>query len=169
MAGQALIPILVFFQSEQQQLINDKLAVVNYRNIRPDAKVTLNASNWFGMEYNYQLSYLRNSIENQTPQLATQQTHQAEFSFYPSEKTFLGVRNELYINRFINQNSQNLFTDLIFRYVFSKSKIDLEANCNNIFNVKTLTSVSASSFAYAESTYQLRPRQVLVKVRFSFR
>ena len=157
------------FQSAQQQFINDKLTVVNYRNIRPDAKVTLNASNWFGMEYNYQLSYLRNSIENQTPQLATQQTHQAEFSFYPSEKTFLGVRNELYINRFINQNSQNLFTDLIFRYVFSKSKIDLEANCNNIFNVKTLTSVSASSFAYAESTYQLRPRQVLVKVRFSFR
>jgi len=156
-------------QTERQQLINDVLAVVNYRSIRPDAKLTFDAANWFGVEYNYQFSYLRNSVDNQRPQLATQQTHQAELSFYPTEETFLGVRNELYVNRFINQNSQNLFTDLIFRYTLTKSKIDLEANWNNVFNIKTLTTVSASSFAYSESTYQLRPAQVLVKVRFSFK
>jgi hypothetical protein len=156
-------------QTERQQLINDVLASVQYQSVRPDAKLTIDALEWFGVEYKYQLSYLKNSVENQIPQLATQQTHQAELSFYPTEKTFLGFRNEYYVNRFINQNSQNLFTDLTFRYTFTKQKIDLEANWNNVFNIKTLTTVSASSFAYSESTYQLRPSQVLVKVRFSFK
>ncbi|MDP5120811.1 MAG: hypothetical protein NWQ46_04405, partial [Spirosomaceae bacterium] len=156
-------------QTERQQLINDVLANVEYQSIRPDAKLTIDALDWFGVEYKYQLSYLRNSVENQLPQVATQQTHQAEFSFYPTEKTYLGIRNEIYVNRFINQNSQNLFSDLTFRYTFTKSKVDLEANWNNVFNIKTLTTVSASSFAYSESIYQLRPSQVLVKVRFSFK
>ena len=137
--------------------------------LRPDVKLTMDVARWFGVEYNYQYSYLRNSVENQRPQLATQQTHQTDFSLYPTEQTYVGIRNELYVNRFINQNSQNLFTDLIFRYSFTKSKVDLEANWNNVFNIQTLTTVSASSFAYAESTYQLRPSQVLVKVRFSFK
>ena len=156
-------------QTERQQLINDVLAAVNYRSLRPDVKLTMDVARWFGVEYNYQYSYFRNSVENQRPQLATQQTHQTDFSLYPTEQTYVGIRNELYVNRFINQNSQNLFTDLIFRYSFTKSKVDLEANWNNVFNIQTLTTVSASSFAYAESTYQLRPSQVLVKVRFSFK
>ncbi|MFB0946176.1 MAG: Ig-like domain-containing protein [Spirosomataceae bacterium] len=156
-------------QTERQQLINDVLASVIYQSVRPDLKLTIDALEWFGVEYKYQLSYLKNSVENQSPQRANQQTHQAELSFYPTEQTFLGIRNEYYVNRFINQNTENLFTDLTFRYTFTKSKIDLEANWNNVFNIKTLTTVSASSFAYSESTYQLRPSQVLVKVRFSFK
>jgi hypothetical protein len=159
-----------FTRQSRPQIINGDLVETIYTAINPRAFTDVNVNPWFGFYTSYGLLMLENRVGDElTSQKSTQHTLRVSLNFNPTKSAFIALQNELYVNRFVNQNSQNLFSDLTFRYTFTKSKIDLEANWNNVFNIKTLTTVSASSFAYSESTYQLRPSQVLVKVRFSFK
>ncbi len=55
-----------------------------------------------------------------------------------------------------------------YQYTFLDSGIDLEASWNNVLNTDEFVRVSNTDFAYVQSTYQLRPSQVLVSLKFSF-
>ena len=57
---------------------------------------------------------------------------------------------------------------MLYRYTFTKQKIDIEFRWSNIFNAKTYTTYQASTFAIYESIYFLRPSQVFLSVKFGF-
>ncbi|MDZ7936075.1 MAG: hypothetical protein U5M51_14130 [Emticicia sp.] len=116
------------------------------------------------LEYVYKLSSFKNIVADIPKQKIIQQNHDLKLNFNPAEKWYLSVNTEFYINNF--NNTQNLFSDLIFRRTIGKKKIDLEATWLNIFNTKSLLSLSNGAFNYVETAYILRPSQIITKVRF---
>lgn len=152
-----------FFSQKSEQNINTKLTTVVSRGFLPNLMVSSNPSKWFGLEYGYKLSSLKNVIDNVPRQSIIQQTHDLKLNINPNEKWYLGISNEVYVNNF--NDTKNFFTDLIFRKTIGTKKIDLEANWVNIFNSNSLIIVSNSTFNYVETFYNLRPSQLLVKVR----
>ncbi|HBS12629.1 MAG TPA: hypothetical protein DEO36_08825, partial [Flavobacteriaceae bacterium] len=96
------------------------------------------------------------------------QEHLLNFNFYPTSNQYIGFNTEFYKNNFSNQNLENYFLNLNYRYTFKESRIDLELNWNNILNTKEFTTVFNDAFSYTQSTFQLRPRQVLISMKFNF-
>ena len=52
--------------------------------------------------------------------------------------------------------------------VNQKPAFDLRASWNNVLNTNEFVRVSNSEFSYIQSTYRLRPSQLLVSLKFSF-
>jgi len=152
------------FKQQNQQFINNSLTTVITKGISPNLRVSSSLSKWFGMEYAYKLSSIKNIISEASKPTIVQQNHDLKLNFNPAEKWYLGIITELYINNF--NATRNLFSDVIFRKTVGKKKIDLEAIGTNIFNSESLLSVSNGTFNYVETSYDLRPTQVLMKVRF---
>lgn len=151
-------------KQENQQIINNNLATVIAKGISPNLRVSSSPLKCFGLEYAYKLSSFKNIVADIPKQSIIQQNHDLKLNFNPADKWYLGVNTELYINNF--NATQNLFSDLIFRRTIGKKKIDLEATWLNIFNTKSLLSLSNGAFNYVETAYILRPSQIVTKVRF---
>jgi hypothetical protein len=153
------------FKQENQQIINNNLATVIAKGISPNLRVSSSPLKWFGLEYAYKLSSFKNIVADIPKQKIIQQNHDIKLNFNPAEKWYLGINTEYYINNF--NDTQNLFSDLVFRRTNVKKKIDLEATWLNIFNTKSLLSLSNGAFNYVETSYNLRPSQLVLKLRFS--
>ena len=152
------------FTQTNQQIINLNLATVVAKGISPNLRVSASLLSWFGLEYAYRLSSVKNVISDISKPTIIQQNHDLKLNFNPASKWYLGVTTELYINNY--NATQNLFSDLLFRKTIGKKKIDLEAIWTNIFNSTSLLSVSNGAFNYVETSYDLRPSQFIFKVRF---
>lgn len=152
------------FKQENPQIINNNFATVIAKGISPNLRVSSSLSKWFGLEYAYKISSFKNIVADIPKQKIIQQNHDLKLNFNPAEKWYLGLNTEFYVNNF--NDTQNLFSDLIFRRTIGKKKIDLEANWLNIFNTSPLISISNGAFNYVETSYNLRPSQLILKLRF---
>ena len=152
------------FKQENPQIINNNFATVIAKGISPNLRVSSSLSKWFGLEYAYKISSFKNIVADIPKQKIIQQNHDLKLNFNPAEKWYLGLNTEFYVNNF--NDTQNLFSDLIFRRTIGKKKIDLEANWLNIFNTSSLISISNGAFNYVETSYNLRPSQLILKLRF---
>jgi hypothetical protein len=153
---------------EGQQLINGILEGVSNQSIMPFFKLNTNLDERMDFEYAYKISGFQTIVSENKKPFNTQQQHQLNLNFYPVKNGYIGIQNEYYSNNFSTSNRQNFFTDVLLRHTIAKRKIDLEAHWTNIWNTSLLTTASVSSFSYITSTYQLRPSQMMLKVRFSF-
>jgi hypothetical protein len=152
------------FKQENPQIINNNFATVIAKGISPNLRVSSSLLKWFGLEYAYKISSFKNIVADIPKQKIIQQNHDLKLNFNPAEKWYLGLNTEFYVNNF--NDTQNLFSDLIFRRTIGKKKIDLEANWLNIFNTSSLISISNGAFNYVETSYNLRPSQLILKLRF---
>lgn len=158
--------ITSLFNQRSSQIINEQITLIESKGINPSFKISSNPINWFGLEYNYKFSKIRNIIDNVPKQTISLQNHELKLNFNPKENFYIGISNEAYFNSF--NKTQNLFSDLIFRKTLGQRKLDLEANWLNIFNSKSLIIPTNSNFSYTETSYTLRPSQILVKIRIPF-
>jgi len=153
----------------KEQLLNGTITDITTKNIQLKGKLDTEITEWMSVEYKNKVSISNTQFENQQSfdNIITQE-HLLNFNFYPTSNQYIGFDAEYYKNNFSNQNQENYFLNLNYRYTFKESKIDLELNWNNILNTKEFTTVFNDTFSYTQSTYQLRPRQILMSMKFSF-
>ena len=153
----------------KEQLLNGIITEITTKNIQFKGKLDTEITEWFNVEYKSNISISNTQFENQQSfdNIITQE-HLLNFNFYPTSNQYIGFDTEYYKNNFSSQNQESYFLNLNYRYTFEKSRIDLELNWNNILNAKEFTTVFNNAFSYTQSTYRLRPRQILMSVKFSF-
>jgi hypothetical protein len=153
----------------KEQLLNGTITDITTKNIQLQGKLDTEITEWMSVEYKNKVSISNTQFENQQSfdNIITQE-HLLNFNFYPTSNQYIGFDAEYYKNNFSNKNQENYFLNLNYRYTFKESKIDLELNWNNILNTKEFTTVFNDAFSYTQSTYNLRPRQILMSVKFSF-
>ena len=88
-------------------------------------------------------------------------------NFDLNQNKFFSIKSEYINNNLFTERSENLFTDLIYRYTIKKRKIDFEFQINNLFNTSNFKTVSISDFSYVETNFNLRPRQAMFKITFA--
>jgi len=130
-------------------------------------KIETDITDWYNIEYQTNWIFSKNKIQNQSNKTITQQSHLLNFNFYPKKNQYISLRTEYIKTNLFSENTENVFTDIIYRYTWKKKNIDFELQGNNIFNTENYRTVDVDAFSYVETNFQLRPRQLLVKIRFS--
>ncbi len=156
-----------FEMGDFQQILNEEITDIRNRNWGIGGKVEIDITDWWSMEYKADFHFSNNQIQNQDNRTVEQQSHILNLNFYPKDNQFLALKSNYIRNNLFSKNSENLFADLVYRYTFKKQKIDLELSWNNIFNTEIYQTINVDAFRYVETRFNLRPSQVMVKVRFS--
>lgn len=130
--------------------------------IKPEISIRL--SPWMNLEYNLDVNNIFTFIDQEQKSKLSLTKHNINFFIFPVQNQLINFTAEYY-----NHNSTNsLFIDLFYRYTITSRKIDIEVKCNNIFNSNSYTSYLANTYSVWETTYLLRPFQVIFSVKFSF-
>jgi hypothetical protein len=130
--------------------------------IKPD--ISVHITPWMNLDYNLDASTILTLIDQQQKSSISLLKHNIGFFFFPKQNQLFNFTTEYYRHNAVD----NIFVDMMYRYTFTKQKVDLELKCTNIFNSRSYTSFLANSFAVWETTYLLRPFQVIASVKFSF-
>ncbi|GAB3817093.1 hypothetical protein GCM10028895_12900 [Pontibacter rugosus] len=155
------------YLDEREQILNQGLAKVQNQNLAFHLKTNTSITEWLGVDYTSTISTLKNIVEAGASRRATQQEHHLSANIYPADRHYIGLTTELYHNDFSKQNPSSFFGDLLYRYTFERKKLDMELKWVNISNVSAYTYSYNDAFTFVQSTYRLRPSQLLLSFRFS--
>lgn len=150
-----------------QQILNAVITDIANQNWRFNGKIDTDITDWLNMELESIFQLSNNKIQGQNNQNITQKFHKFNVNFYPKDNQYIGLKTEYIKNSLLSENKENVFADIVYRYTWKKKNIDFEWQWNNIFNTQNYRTVSIDNFSYLESNFNLRPTQVLFKVRFS--
>jgi len=155
--------------SRQPQVLNGRLAQTTSRSTTATFKTSVSAFDWGSLEYNASLTALRSQVEDAPAQpLALLQDYHASVSIFPVGQHALTAAADYYASQGPAAPVRALFADLTYRYTLPTArKIDLEVRWSNIFDTRQYQYGFVSQFTLVQSTYQLRPAQVLASVRLS--
>ena len=147
-----------------ESLMNGKLfnTTTQFLNLKPSLNIRF--VEWLNTEYELDATYIRTFIEGERKSNISMLRHKFNLFAFPTKNQLIRISTEYYNLA----GNNNFFANFLYRYTFTKKKIDVEFRWNNIFNTKTYTSYQASAFTVYESVYFLRPSQVFLLVKFSF-
>ena len=150
-----------------QQLVNNNLTAIKNQNLTIGNKIDTDITDKINVEYQANWTFSKNKTQNQENPTVTQQSHILNLNIYPDKNQFFAIKSEYINNNLFTERTENIFTDLIYRYTLTKNKIDLEFQLSNLFNTTNYRTININDFSYVETNFNLRPRQALFKVRFT--
>lgn len=154
----------------QQQLQQNKLVTFSNKNYVIGTTISVKLSTKVTTDYSgTYFTYLSKSQLQQSGTKIQSANQNISLNYYPSEKLIVRLTTEhYYINNNLSPSSNYYFADLNLRYKPKKSKIDYELSCQNLLNTTAFTTGLLSNNIEIVSEYQIRPRQFLFKMSFSF-
>lgn len=97
--------------------------------------------------------------------LVRQYSGRLDLNFFPVQRMVASFATENNYTNMTDGERNSLFCDLKLIYKFMKCDVEIELN--NIFNRKQFSRVSYDGMNIYRNVYDLRPRNVMVKVRFN--
>ncbi len=149
------------------QIINDEVVEISNQNWGFGVQTQVEITDWLNVEYRGNWRFIRNEIGEVPNNNIVQQNHFFDATINLSTRSSILMQSDYIRNNLLSDTSSNFFGDLTFRYSLKKKNLDFELKANNIFNTTNYRNVFVNDFTYIESSFRLRPRQVLALVRFS--
>ena len=145
-------------------IVNDSFTAVSAKGQSFKFKVNNDYFTWLGFDYS--ISY----ITNKRSKASNSNLLQSNLitTFYPKENHSISICKDDFIYNFESQKFKNQFIDLSYQYILKKSKIDFELKWTNVLNVKKYEEVVLNNYSYTYSSFNLRPSQLLVSIKFNF-
>jgi hypothetical protein len=147
-----------------KSLVNEDLfdTKTNIWQIKPE--VNFKIARWLNFIYNLDATTYTTFVDQEQKSSVSMLKHKLNVFTFPRQNQLVSITSEYY---HLN-DAHNVFVDILYRYTFTKKKIDVEFRWTNLLNNDTYTSYQAWDFTVWESTYRLRPSQAVVSVKFSF-
>jgi len=154
--------------NRQPRLLNGLLTEARTRSGTLTLKANCAAFDWGSLDYSASLTGLRSLVEGAAPPpLTVLQDHHASLSVFGTRHQAT-LAADYYASRGPAAPVQAVFADLTYRYTLPTArKMDLELRWNNVFDTRQYQYGFVSAFQLVQSTYQLRPAQVLALLRVS--
>jgi len=156
-----------YTKTQREQQLNGQLAEIKNESIRLNGMLDSEVSEWLSVSYNSTYSIYKSSLQNNSIQQVNTQNHQADIYLYPWENQYLSFGGEYYSNS-ISESNKNYFLNLSYQYTWEKPKVDFNLSWSNILNTQNFVNASSSEYFITQTSYLLRPSQILASVAFSF-
>ena len=149
------------------QIINSEITDIVNQNWQLNGKVDTNITDRLNTELETVWQFSNNELQGKRNEIITQQFYKFNMNIYPKENHYFAVKTEYIKNDLFSETAENIFTDLVYRYTWKMKSIDLELQWSNIFNTNNYRTVNIDNFTYTETNFNLRPSQLLFKIKFS--
>ncbi|MBT1706434.1 hypothetical protein [Chryseosolibacter indicus] len=155
-------------ESKRNQIINDALSMVTNRSITLSPGIDINVSKYTSLSYSGSVKRADVIIDHKTANHVDQFLQTASLFVFPDKEQQISISFDSYTNWFENRTTRQAFVDLRYQYTFTRPRIDATLSIENIFNENSFVDYNQNTFTIYQTTYQLRPRQFLVGVKFGF-
>jgi hypothetical protein len=145
-----------YLQTQRNSLLNEQSFVSSNQLFDITPQVNTRILKWLSSEYRANMGYIYSYAGEKKTSSISMFRHYLDIHATPGR---------IYYNY---RGNENIFVDLFYRYTFRKQRIDLDARWLNIFNTGTYTSFHPNAYSVLETTYMLRPSQVMLTMKFSF-
>ena len=152
--------------SKRQQLLNNTLTKVNTQSFNLRGSVEAEIASWLIATYSGNFSTFTSGFEDSDFQKLENHQHSLDLYYYPKDNQYLSVSGEYYGNS-LSVNGDNYFVNLGYQFTFEKPKLDLNISWRNILNTDEFINAYNNQYYYVESSYRLRPSQVLATLKFT--
>ncbi|HZW69772.1 MAG TPA: hypothetical protein VFF57_02805, partial [Hanamia sp.] len=152
-------------QISQDQIVN---FINEYYGIKPGFSSKI--GKWASFSYSFQYMKNKNKVRTKISNFPTikTQTQRVQLNFFPAKRFTINMGYENFYNNTIASGNRILnFADVGVKFKFKKIELNLEYT--NILNAKQYVSASYDDISTFYSAYQLRPAQILIKVRFKIK
>lgn len=155
-----------FTQTSSRQIIDAQPVGYRARYWSANLMYAVAPAPWFGgalaMAYGESLSYTE--LNRREAENARQCTGRLALNFFPIRSLVVNISVEDNYTNMTDGSRNAWFGDM--KVMYRTGRFDWELELSNIFNRRTFTRVSYSDMDIYRSTYTLRPRNVMLKVRF---
>lgn len=152
--------------TQRGQQLNSQLTEIKNESIRLNGMLESEISQWLSLSYSGVYSFFKSSLQGNSLQHVNTQNHQADLYLYLWENQYLSLGGEYY-NNSISESDRNYFLNLSYQYTITKKKIDLNLSWTNILNTQTFVNASSSEYFITQTSYMLRPSQIIIGISFS--
>lgn len=157
--------------SAKASVINEGKSVA-YRNnqysVRPEITCTMNR--WSNTSLSSEFSRSFTEIENGGDHLRPIRSSrlQGQLNLLPSKRISIGIAHDLFFTNAIQSGSRKMnFSDVLLKY--KTAHWELTTEYSNIFNSRKYVSASYNTISTFYYVYDLRPSQLLVKLRLKIK
>lgn len=118
---------------------------------------------------NYTMSWNKNinSYSSNLTNTIVQNNHFLNLTVHPLDLHTLKINSSIYTNNLPGQRNQ-FFMDAVYRFRIRKWKADLDLSVQNLFNNNNYIHQFVTEIQYIQSSFRIRPRQVMVSTNFIF-
>lgn len=122
---------------------------------------------WIGAALGFAYSENRNytAVNKSDAMTINQYTGRLDLNFFLTPQFVINVAMEDNYTNMTTKGRHSWFGDINFKY--KTRRIDWELEFNNIFNRKEFVSINYADMNIYTSTYSLRPRNIMLKIRFN--
>ena len=153
-----------FFTFILQNLINDDLFITKSKLLLLRPSASIRVSPWLNIEYLVDVSTTRTFVEGEKKNNIEFVKHQFNLFAFPFIDHQINIVTEYYQY----SSTDYYFLDISYKYSFNRPELELEFRWNNILNTTSYTTYNVSGSSLLESTYVIRPSQILATIRFNF-
>ena len=151
-----------------QQLTNNVLNNVESQNQGYSVKFNNNYFSWLSVDYNASWAKSLNKTFNNK---INSFNHTLSTYIYPIKDHTIGFTWDELTTKNVSASRTNSFYDISYQYSLAKEKMDIELKVVNIANTNLYQDVSFNA-QFNQTTIRnmnIRPRQVLLTVKFNFK
>lgn len=157
-----------YYQNKSQQLSQGEIANFNSRRISFSPDIRVNFGEFANFHYQFDYSLGKNKIDVSDLPLPAIKTwsQKAELNLFPVKNMVTSLCFDHFYNNTVAKGSRTMwFGDIGIKYRLKK--VEFMLDWTNIFNTDRYTSVSYKEIGKYFYSYELRPREILFRIRFS--
>lgn len=156
------------YTSENSQLfVNNQFSKTKTTNKSISLNIDYRINDNVSIVFQSNLSDYKNNLDTNISFKNTQLNNEISMNWQFLEKHYLQFNTLQTSNKISDTKNNHFLSNILYRYKIKKYNIDLDAQMFNLFNTKEFTTNIVDSYSYQSNLYRLRPRQILVTIRFS--
>jgi hypothetical protein len=155
---------ILFMTFIGKTLVNKELFDSRNSQYTLSPEIYYQTTSWMNLSYKFQYNAINLKTNEEFSNKTRINKHYLSFNLFPTDNQIFNLNFEYSL---YNKTSYN-FVDLMYRYTFKKSNLEIELRWNNVFNSKMYIDQQTNQFVVSEYAQLLRPSQIIIGVRFSF-
>jgi hypothetical protein len=157
-----------FSYSTGNQALEGQITESINRSIKPNAKINTRIGSGFAFDYLVDLTLSDNKLSGKERNDFQFLSQSLQLHIYPAKNHYIGLFGEHFYNSVQQEKTNIVYPDITYRYTLAKKRIDFQFTLSNLLNEQNYITTRFTDFYFYQSIFQIRPRQVLISVKFQF-
>lgn len=153
--------------SSADYILNSSLENMNTYTYGGSFEISNTSLKYLNVQHATTVLFIDNTLSDKAMDKIITTSRTLNVGIFPMEDQTFSITTDYYTTNLKSERGQ-LFIDILYRTSLPKQKTDMEINCLNLLNNKTYVTIYNADYSIIRNYFQMRPRQVIVTVRFKF-